>query len=420
MPINIVMPKLGLTMEEGLITEWVKKEGDSVVKGDILFIMETEKITQEVEAPQDGILAKIVAQVQETVPVGEIVAYMLEPGEDPASIPSAGAAATAPVVAEEKPAPQDESRNVPAAVAGARIKASPLARKIARSYNLDLSQVTGTGPSGRIVAADVEKAYQSAKSAPVAAAPVSAAPAAPAAPAAEVELELEAGQTLVPFTSMRKAIAKNMLGSKRESASTYMYNTVDASKLQEMRDTLLPYMEKKYGVRITITDLVMKITAVALREHPVLNTRWTEKGIIFNSKVHMGMAMALDEGLIVLSIKDINSKSIGKIASERIELINKGKTNSFGPDDISGSTFTVSSLGMTGLEQFVSIINQPESAILAVAAIIDKPVVIDGEIAIRPMMNVNLTYDHRVIDGAEAAKFMMTLKEYIENPILAI
>ncbi len=417
MPINIVMPKLGLTMEEGLITEWVKKEGDSVTKGDILFIMETEKITQEVEAPQDGILAKIVAQAQETVPVGETVAYMLEPGEDPASIPAAGAAQAVSAAVEEKPTiieniPQNQS----AAGAGSRIKASPLARKIAKSYNLDLSQVIGTGPSGRIVAADVEKAYESGTLTPAA----SAAAAPMATTPAESDVELEAGQTLVPFTGMRKAIAKNMLASKHEAASTYMYNTVDASKIQEMRETLLPYVEKKYGVRITVTDLMMKITAIALREHPVLNTRWTEKGIIYNSKVNMGMAMALDEGLIVLSIKDINSKSIGQIASDRVALINKGKTNSFGPDDISGSTFTLSSLGMTGLEQFVSIINQPENAILAVAAIIDKPVVVDGEIVIRPMMNVNLTYDHRVIDGAEAAKFMMTLKEYIENPILAV
>ncbi len=415
MPINIVMPKLGLTMEEGLITEWAKKEGDSVTKGDILFIMETEKITQEVEAPQDGILAKIVAQAQETVPVGETVAYMLEPGEDPSSIPSTGSPQAVSVAEEEKPAAAEQSipQNEPAAGAGSRIKASPLAKKIAKSYNLDLSQVIGTGPSGRIVAADVEKAHESGTSTPAASAPV-------ANTTVETDVELEAGQTLVPFTGMRKAIAKNMLASKHEAASTYMYNTVDASKLQEMRETLLPYVEKKYGVRITVTDLMMKITAIALREHPVLNTRWTEKGIIYNSKVNMGMAMALDEGLIVLSIKDINSKSIGQIASDRVALINKGKTNSFGPDDISGSTFTLSSLGMTGLEQFVSIINQPENAILAVAAIIDKPVVVDGEIVIRPMMNVNLTYDHRVIDGAEAAKFMMTLKEYIENPILAV
>jgi len=378
--------------------------------------METEKITQEIESSEEGVLAKIVAHAQDTVPVGKAVAYLLQPGENSLNINEleTSEVVTSETVGQLVNKTINEDKSVGSV---SRIKASPLAKKVARAYNIDLAQVTGTGPASRIVVADVEMAHKleiltpdvaftSAASEPVA--------------TSTVEVKLEADQTLVPFSGMRRAISKNMLASKHESASTYMYNTVDASKLQEMRGILLPYVEKKYGVRITVTDLMMKITGVALREHPVLNTRWSEKGVIYNSKVNMGMAMALDEGLIVLSIKDINSKSIGKIASERVALISKGKTNTFGPDDISGSTFTLSSLGMTGLEQFVSIINQPENAILAVAAIIDKPVVVNGEIVIRPIMNVNLTYDHRVIDGAEAAKFMMTLKDYIENPILAL
>jgi pyruvate dehydrogenase E2 component (dihydrolipoamide acetyltransferase) len=227
-------------------------------------------------------------------------------------------------------------------------------------------------------------------------------------------------ERLVPFTGMRRTIAKKMLQSKIETAQTYMSNTVDATRLQEYRNLLFPHVEKKYGVRITITDLMMKVTGAALREHPIINTRWTEQGIIFIPEVHMGMAMALEEGLIVPVIKNINAKSMGQVAAERVGLIEKGKTNSFLPDDIKGSTFTLSAMGMFGIEQFTAIINQPENAILAVGAIIDKPVVERGQVAIRPMMNVNLSYDHRTIDGAEAGRFMRTLKAFIEDPVLIL
>jgi pyruvate dehydrogenase E2 component (dihydrolipoamide acetyltransferase) len=289
------------------------------------------------------------------------------------------------------------------------VKATPLAKKLAKEYGIDLSLVAGTGPGGRVMRDDVEKAKAAGVKAP-APAPAAAAPV--AAPSAE--------DRLVAFTGMRRTIAKKMLQSKIEAAQTYMSNTVDASKIQQYREELLPYVEKKFGVRLTITDLMMKVTGAALREHPVVNTRWTDKGVLYLSEVHMGMAMALDEGLIVPVIKNINAKSLGQIALERTALIKKGKTNSFLPDDIKGSTFTLSAMGMFGIEQFTAIINQPENAILGVAAIIDKPVVVKGQIVIRPMMNVNLSYDHRTIDGAEAGKFMQTLKAFIEEPVLIL
>ena len=406
MPVEIVMPKLGLTMTEGLIVEWRKKEGDPVTKGDILFVLETEKVTFEVEAPEDGTIGKILVKEQETVPVGAIVAYLLKPGESTAAITATPAAAPRAEAASPAPAAASAAAAAPAAPAGGRVKASPLARKVAREYGIDLAAVAGTGPGGRVLRQDVEKAKAAGTQKPAAAAP------APAAPAAE--------EKLVPFTGMRRTIAKKMLQSKVESAQTYMSNTVDASKLQQYREALLPFVEKKYGVRLTITDLMMKVTAAALREHPVVNTRWTDKGILYLPEVHMGMAMALDEGLIVPVIKSINSKSLGQIAVDRTALIKKGKTNSFLPDDIKGSTFTLSAMGMFGIEQFTAIINQPENAILGVAAIIDKPVVVKGQIVIRPMMNVNLSYDHRTIDGAEAGKFMQTLKAFIEDPVMIL
>jgi pyruvate dehydrogenase E2 component (dihydrolipoamide acetyltransferase) len=412
MPIDIVMPKLGLTMTEGLIVEWKKNEGAEVQKGEILFVLETEKVTYEVEAPEDGVLGKIIVKEQETVPVGAVVAYLLKPGESAADLESAPAAeqkgAAVVEVKAEIPSPSSDS----AVSSDGRIRATPLAKKLAREYNIDLTTVTGTGPSSRIVREDVETARDVAREKPAAEATVTAAP-------AEAPAPVKPEGTIVKFTGMRRAIAKNMLTSKTEAALAYMGNSVDATKIQELRQTLLPYVEKKHGVRVTITDIMMKITAAAIREHPVINTRWTNEGVLFIEDVHMGMAMALDEGLIVPVIRHINKKSIGQIAMDRVDLIAKGREGRYTPDDIKGGTFTLSAMGMFGLENFSAIINQPENAILAVAAIIDKPVALNGEVVIRPMMNFTLTYDHRTIDGAEAGKFCRTLKEMIEDPMLA-
>ncbi|MCD6486221.1 MAG: 2-oxo acid dehydrogenase subunit E2 [Syntrophobacterales bacterium] len=396
MPVDIVMPKLGLTMTEGLIVEWKKNEGDKVQKGEILFVLETEKVTYEVEAPEDGVLSKIVVQEQETVPVGAVVAYLLKPGESTAELTDVPAVAPA---AEETTVEIKAETPAAGALVNERIKATPLAKKIAREYGIDISTITGTGPSGRIVKADVEKAKEI---------------------IARKPSETSSEEKLVKLTGMRRAIAKNMLTSKTEAALAYMGNSVDATKIQELREMLLPYVEKKHGVRVTITDIMMKITGAAICEHPVINTRWTDKGILYLEDVHMGMAMALDNGLIVPVIKDINKKGISQITMDRIELISKGRGGRYTPDDIKGGTFTLSAMGMFGLENFSAIINQPESAILAVAAIMDKPVAFNGEVVIRPMMNFTLTYDHRTIDGAEAGKFCRTLKEMMENPMLAL
>jgi pyruvate dehydrogenase E2 component (dihydrolipoamide acetyltransferase) len=407
MPVEIVMPKLGLTMTEGLIVEWRKKEGDPVKKGDILFVLETEKVTYEVEAPEDGTLGKILVKEQETVPVGAMVSYLLKPGESAVEVTAAPAAAPKAETASPAPAAAAPAASSAATPSGGRVKATPLAKKVAKELGIDLSAVAGTGPGGRVLREDVERA----KAAGIQAPPAAPAQAAPPAPEAAAE------GRLAVFTGMRKTIAKRMLQSKVEAAQAYMGNTVDATRIQALRTELLPFIEKKSGVRITITDLMMKVTGAALREHPVINTRWTDKGVLFLPEVNMGMAMALDEGLIVPVIKNINGKSLGQVAQDRVSLIEKGKKNSFLPDDIKGSTFTLSAMGMFGLENFTAIINQPENAILAVGAIIDKPVALKGEVVIRPMMTINLTYDHRTIDGAEAGKFMRTLKEMIEEPL---
>jgi pyruvate dehydrogenase E2 component (dihydrolipoamide acetyltransferase) len=405
MPIEIVMPKLGLTMTEALIVEWKKKEGDRVKKGEILFVLETEKVTYEVESPEDGVLGRILVQEKETVPIGTIVAYLLRPGENISEIEEVKAAPTKEKVEAEAVLTSEPAHPPQEEVAGeGRVKASPLAKKIARAYRIDLKGVTGSGPGGRIIRADVEKAYERVQKL-----------AGPPVEGKEVRAE-----KLVTFTGMRRTIAKKMLAAKVETAQTYMGNTVDASKIVEYREALLQYIEKKAGVRLTITDIMMKITGAAIREHPIVNTRWTEEGVLYLEDVHMGMAMALEEGLIVPVIRHINKKSFTQIAKDRIELIKKGRENRFLPDEITGSTFTLSTMGMFGIEQFTANINLPESAILAVGAIMEKPVVMNAEIVVRPMMNVTLSYDHRIIDGAEAGKFMRTLKAFIEDPVLIL
>ena len=411
MPLEIVMPKLGLIMTEGLVMEWKFKEGDLVKKGDILFVLETEKVTHEVEAAEDGVLAKIVVPENETAAVGAAVGYLALGGEDPALVdigvvtpassqPAAGCAAAASSSKLQFSEPRSETG---AALPGGRPRSTPLAKKMAREYGVDLRTLAGTGMRGRISAADVTEAYESKnKIESQAATPPGAA----------------GGDKLVALTGMRRTIAKRMLASKVHTAQTYMTITVDATKIMACREDLLAYIQDKYNLRVSLTDLLMKITAAAILEHPVINTRWTDEGILHLQEVHMGMAMALSEGLIVPVIRDINTKTFSQVAMDRLELIRKGRGNRFLPDDIGGSTFTLSSLGMFGIEEFTSNINLPESAILAVGAIVEKPVARDGRVVIRPMMKMTLSYDHRIIDGAEAGKFMRTLRAFVENPII--
>jgi pyruvate dehydrogenase E2 component (dihydrolipoamide acetyltransferase) len=391
MAIQILMPKIGLTMSEGKVVEWNKREGEWVEKGEVLFVFETEKVTFEVEAPQSGFLAKILVQVDETVPIGSVVGFLVEKEGEKVEI----AAERPKALLEERKEMAVEIRTPPSE----RIRATPLARKMAEEYGLDLRKICGSGSGGRIRRIDIEKALQTKGPEPI----------------QRVEAE-----KLVKLTSMRRIIAQKMLASKIETAQTYMSNTIDATRILEARERLQPVIEKITGVRLTITDILMKITASAISLHPVINTRWSQEGILWFEPVHMGMAMALEEGLIVPVIWDIGKKSLSEIAKVRAELVEKGKKRMLTPDDMRGSTFTFSSLGMYGVEEFTAIINQPESAILAVGSILDKPVAINKEIVIRPVMKMTLSYDHRVIDGAKAAQFMKTLKELMEDPILIL
>jgi pyruvate dehydrogenase E2 component (dihydrolipoyllysine-residue acetyltransferase) len=392
MTIKALMPKVGLTMTEGKIVEWKKREGEWVEKGEIFFVFETEKVTFEVEASQSGFLAKILAEVDDIVPVGAVVALLTEePGEAVEQVEQKTEEGPEP---SEKPVPEAGVERT------TKIKATPLARKVAQEHGLDLEKLPCSGNGGRITLKDVEAAL--------------------AVKAGEqVPPQMPEGK-LVKLSGMRKAIAEKMLAGKTETAQTYMGISVDATKILALRETLTPGIEKTAGVRLTITDLLLKITAAAIALHPVINTRWTPEGIIWLDAIHLGMAMALKEGLIVPVIRDIGKKSLSEVAQARDALVAKGKAGKLSPDEIRGSTFTLSSLGMFGLEEFTAIINQPESAILAVGAILDKPVAINKEVVVRPMMKLTLSYDHRVIDGAPAAEFMKTLKEIMTEPLLIL
>jgi pyruvate dehydrogenase E2 component (dihydrolipoamide acetyltransferase) len=392
MAIQVLMPKIGLTMTEGKIVEWKKREGEWVNKGEILFVFETEKVTFEVEAPQSGFLAKILAQVDQTVPIGEVVGLLIEKEGEKVELtakkPEAIPEGIERQVLEVRPDRTD------------RIRATPMAKKIAKERGLDLKNVVGSGIGGRIKREDVETTLDQKSS--------------------EQVLPQMAEGKLLKLSGMRRIIAQKMLASKIETAQTYMTISVDTSKILESREKLTPTIEKMVGVHLTITDILMKITASAIMLHPIINTRWTPDGIIWFDAVHMGMAMALEEGLIVPVIWDMGKKSLPEIAKARAELVEKGRTGKLTPDEMKGSTFTLSTLGMYGVEEFTANINQPESAILAVGAIIDKPVVVNKEVVVRPMMKLTLSYDHRVIDGAKAAQFMKSLKGLMEGPILIL
>jgi pyruvate dehydrogenase E2 component (dihydrolipoamide acetyltransferase) len=451
MATNVTMPKLGLTMETGKIVEWKAAEGGEVKEGEVLLIVETEKITYEVEAPATGLLHLVVA-AEEEVPVAELIGIIAADKAELDSLPAGGAPAAAPAVevpAAAAPEAVAPTAPAPARAAGERVKASPLAKKTANDAGIDISLIAGSGPEGRVVKKDVTAYSESNK---IRVTPVAKKMAADknidlskvngtgpngkitkediehfmttsktTAPAADKKTDTADNDRMEKLSGMRKVIARKMLQSCNEAAMAYMVYEIDATAIQTFRQKLLKTAEKKHGIRVTITDFMLKITAEAIRQHPVINTRWVEgEGILFQNDINIGMAMAIKAGLVVPVIKQTDKKSIIDIGKDRVDLIDKGRNGKLGPDQMTGGTFTLSTMGMFGTDIFTAIINQPENAILGVGTIKDKPVVVDGQIVIRPMMNLALSYDHRTIDGADAGRFMQTLKQYMEDPMMIL
>jgi pyruvate dehydrogenase E2 component (dihydrolipoamide acetyltransferase) len=398
---EVKLPRLGQGMEAGTIVKWLKAEGDRVEKGEPLFEVDTDKVTQEVEADFAGVLLRI-ALPEGEAPVGRTVAWIGEPGEEVAEVadvaeaesprPEAGAREPGPAkpeVAREAAAAPDE---------GERIKASPLARRIARERGIDLRSLTGTGPDGRIVAEDVERAG--------AAAPRPAAPV--AAPAAEVES--------IPLTSVRRTIARRLTAAWQAPVFqlTVRADTTRTNELVSRARELHP------DVRITVTDVLAKVCAQALMRHRDVNVQFAEDALLRFPTADVGIAVAAPTGLVVPVVRGLERLSLPAVAAARADVVERARAGRLTSQDLDGGTFTISNLGMFGIEEFVAVLNPPQATILAVGAAVETPVVHGGQVVVRPLLALTLTVDHRAVDGAEAADFLRTVKQYVEDPALAL
>ena len=419
----IRMPRMSDTMEEGVIVGWMKEEGDTVESGETLAEVETDKATMELDCYNDGILLHIAVK-EGPVPINGIIAVIGEKGEDwQAAIAAAGDSApagAAPAAMETVHAPQVETASASPAVAvassadGARVKASPLAKSMAKQAGIDISTIRGSGDQGRVVKRDVE-ALLGGKTQPIAAAtsapktapaPAYQAPPAPAASAGNFED--------VAVSQMRKAIARNVVANKFTAPHFYLTTEIDMEKAIAARVK----MNEIATTRISFNDLAVKAAAVALQQHPSINAAWLEDNKIrYNKDINIGVAVDTGDGLLIPVIRNSDQKSLSQINLEVRAYAGQAKEKKLNPKDMQGSTFTISNLGMFGIEEFTAIINRPNACILAVGAIIEKPVVKDGELAVGKRMKVTLSCDHRVVDGVGGAKFLQTFKSVLEDPI---
>jgi pyruvate dehydrogenase E2 component (dihydrolipoamide acetyltransferase) len=410
MATDVKLPRLGQGMESGTIVKWLKSEGDTVEKGEALFEVDTDKATQEVEAEASGVLLSISVQSGE-VPVGETVALIGEPGEEPTiskEPETAGEDKEADGVGAEPPAKEFRSViNGAREQAGGRVKASPLARRMALERGIDLGTLTGSGPDGRITAEDVERGSASVEARPVEAAPVPAAPAVQHLPD-EVES--------VPLTSIRRTIARRLT----EAAQVPVFQLTVSMDMTHARELVERSRELNPGIRVTLTDLLARVCASALLRHPEVNVQFSEESLLRFPSANIGIAVAAPQGLVVPVIRSVERLSLAEVAGHRGDLVERARGGSLQLADLEGGTFTISNLGMFGVEQFTAILNPPQAAILAVGATADRAVVLGGEIVVRPMMTVTATFDHRAVDGAPAADFLRTVKTFLEDPALAL
>jgi pyruvate dehydrogenase E2 component (dihydrolipoamide acetyltransferase) len=381
MAISVIMPALELAQETGKILSWIKKEGDSITKGEPLLEIETDKITFEVEAPGDGVLAGIRSNVGEDVPVGQTIAWIVGPGEQP-PVEAATAAPAARGVTEQPKVGQAIS--LPTSEPSGRV--SPKAKRLAKELGVDLSKVLGTGPGGTITGEDVEAAAK----APAPAAPVPSAE----APALSAIARLMAERTTQSWTT---------------APHFFLVREVDAGALVEAR-------EKLGKAAITHTDLLVALVARVLARHPKMNASWTGHGIQLNPQINISVAMAVKDGVVGAVIPNAGATAINDIAAQRKELTERARSGHLRPHDITGGTFTISNLGMYGIDAFSAIITPPQAAVLAVGRIADRVVPVDGEPGIRPILTMTLSSDHRVVDGAQAALFLNDLAEALREP----
>jgi pyruvate dehydrogenase E2 component (dihydrolipoamide acetyltransferase) len=434
MATEVKLPRLGQGMESGTIVRWLKTEGDAVAKGEPLYELDTDKVTQEVEADSTGVLLKIVIAEGE-VDVGTTVGFIGAEGEEVAPLPAGngdgGAPEPAAVAAPAPPKPEaaqpdgveEPSRKADAAreggsppepaprtaveepavrAEGERVKASPLARRIAREQGVDLRLIAGTGPEGRVIAEDVEKAAAASATPRVAA----------TAPASRAEPEV------VELTSTRRTIARR-LSEAWEAPVFQLTVTADATELVAARERMVA-MLREGETKPTVSDLLTRVVASALVRHRAVNAHFSDGKVLRFAGANVGIAVAAPSGLVVPVLRDADRKSVQEIATDRADLVGRARDGKLQLADLESGTFTISNLGMYGIEQFVAVLNPPQVAILAVGSIQDRAVVVDGEIAVEPSMTMTLTCDHRAIDGSEGAGFLRDVKAYVETPALAL
>lgn len=431
MPINIEMPKLSDTMTEGTVVRWLKKEGEEVEIGDIIAEIETDKATMEMEAFDEGTLSKISVPEGGKAPVGSAIAILLEDGESeeattPSSAESAPAALpnTPPAAAkalESAAATVNKSQTpAPTPTDDERIKASPLAKKIAESEGVDLTSVSGTGPGGRIIKADVVAAPPASSPAPAPTAP--AAPPSPAvAPApAAISPVAEGADQIVELSSMRKIIAERLLTSKISIPHFYLHLEVDAAPLMALRKQINAQSEASHGNKYSVNDFVVKALINASVTVPEANASFNGDHIVQFAHVGISVAIAVDDGLVTPVVKNAEQKSLLAISKEIKEMAVRARDKKLAPNEFDGGTVTISNLGAWGVESFDAIVNPPQAVILSVGGIIEKPVVKDGEIVPGLRMNLGVSCDHRVVDGAVGAKFLGEIKRLLENPALML
>jgi len=422
MPINILMPALSPTMEEGTLAKWLVKEGDKVASGDVIAEIETDKATMEFEAVDEGTIGKIVVtEGTEGVKVNALIAVLLEEGESAGDIGSAPATAPAAVAPTDAAAPVAAAAVPSAAPAqsGDRVFATPLARRIAADKGLDLKAVKGSGPHGRIVKADVENAQPGAKPA-AAAAPVAAAPApAPASPGADQVKKIYADREFeeVTLDGMRKTIATRLTEAKSTIPHFYLRRDIQLDALMALRGQLNKTVESR-GVKLSVNDFIIKACALALQDVPDCNAVWAGDRVLKMKASDVAVAVAIEGGLFTPVLRDSHQKSLSALSAEMKDLAARAKTRKLAPHEYQGGSFAISNLGMMGIDNFDAVINPPHASILAVGAGVKKPVVnAEGAVAVATVMSVTLSVDHRVIDGALGANFLTAIKGYIENPM---
>jgi pyruvate dehydrogenase E2 component (dihydrolipoamide acetyltransferase) len=443
---QVFMPRLSDTMTEGTVSTWTKGVGDRIEKGDVIAEIETDKATMELEAYDAGVLEQILVDVGKTVPIGEVIAVIGD-GSGAATAPTAASAATtappqpaAPAAAPATPAATTRvqsappvsspasapNRTPPASANGTHPLASPLARNIARDAGLDLATVTGSGPGGRIVRADVEHAIATLGTAAAPSAPAVAAVAPAVAPAPAVQLATGPDDEEIALNNVRRITARRLVESMQQAPHFYLTSVVAADELVAARARIneglaaLATSRGETATKVSVNDIVVKAVAVALRAHPEVNVSFGGDKLIRHHRIHVGIAVALPDGLIVPVIRDADTKTVTQISAETRDLATRARSGKLKVDEFTGSTFSVSNLGMFGVDQFTAVINPPEAAILAVGATKQEAVVRDGQVVVGYTMAITLSVDHRALDGATGAKFLADLTALLENPLATL